>query len=59
VGHFPEPFSNSVAVAPVPIERSDVELRPDPARVIVRPFLPNEQILPDDGLLARILVRIA
>jgi predicted GH43/DUF377 family glycosyl hydrolase len=45
----------SSAMARVPIERSDVELRPDAARVIVRPFLPNEQILPDDGLLARIL----
>jgi predicted GH43/DUF377 family glycosyl hydrolase len=43
------------AVAPVPIERLDVELRPDSGRVIVRPFLPNEQFLPDDGLLARIL----
>ncbi len=43
------------AVAPVPIERIDVELRPDSGRVIVRPFLPNEQILPDDGLLARVL----
>ena len=43
------------AVAPVPIKRIDVELRPDSGRVIVRPFLPHEQILPDDGLLARIL----
>ena len=43
------------AVASVGIERIDVELRPDSRRVIVRPFLPDEQILPDDGLLARIL----
>jgi hypothetical protein len=46
---------DSQAVAPVPIERLDVELRPDSGRVIVRPFLPNEEILPDDGLLARVL----
>ncbi len=43
------------AVGSVTIERIDVELRPDSRRVIVRPFLPDEQILPDDGLLARIL----
>lgn len=42
-------------VAPVPIEQINVELSPDSRRVIVKPFLPDEQILPDDGLLARIL----
>ena len=49
------PFSDSEAVQPVPIEPTEVEFRPDPRRVIVKPFLPGEQILPDDGLLARIL----
>ena len=43
------------AIAPVLFERIDVELHPDARRVIVRLFLPDEQILPDDGLLARIL----
>jgi predicted GH43/DUF377 family glycosyl hydrolase len=31
------------------------DFRPDPRRVIVKPFLPDEQVSPDDGLLARIL----
>ena len=42
-------------IAALPLERFDAELRPDARRVIVRPFLPGEQILPGDGLLARIL----
>ena len=46
---------DAAAVASPPIERLDVEFRPDSRRVIVRPFLPDEQVLPDDGLLARIL----
>jgi len=37
------------------VERSDIELRPDWRRVVVRPFLPDEQIFPDGGLLDRIL----
>ena len=37
------------------VDRSDIELRPDWRRVVVRPFLPDEQIFPDGGLLDRIL----
>lgn len=37
------------------MSRSDIELRPDLRRVVVRPFLPDEQVFPDGGLLDRIL----
>lgn len=40
---------------PVPVIRTDVELRPDARRVIVKPFLPSEQIFPDGGLLRRVI----
>lgn len=39
----------------IPITRSLVELRPDWSRVVIRPFLPDEQVFPDGGLLDRIL----
>ena len=39
----------------VPVIRSDIELCPDPSRVVVRPFLPDEQVLSGGGLLDRIL----
>ena len=62
VGIFKNSMSDDVVVtldaaaaASSPIEQLDVEIRPDSRRVIVRPFLPDEQVLPDDGLLARIL----
>jgi len=42
-------------VTPIPVTRTDVEFRPDPSRVIVKPFLPDEQVFPDSGLLNRIL----
>lgn len=40
---------------PLGIVRSEVVLRPDPRRVVVRPFLPDKHIFPDGGLLNRIL----
>lgn len=35
--------------------RTDVTLQPDPRRVILKPFLPDEQLFPDAGLLDRVL----
>jgi hypothetical protein len=59
-GTSKDPISDGVAVVldteavvPVPIERIDVEFHPDSRRVIVKPYLPEQQILPNDGLLAR------
>ncbi|MEX1124034.1 MAG: glycosidase, partial [Acidimicrobiia bacterium] len=54
-----EPSARSVPGSPgttqIRVTRSDVELRPDWSRVVVRPFLPDEQVFPDGGLLDRIL----
>jgi len=37
-------ISSSSVIKPIRVERSDVTLRPDPARVLIRPFFPtNEQ----------------
>ena len=40
---------------PVTVIRGDIELRPDTRRVIVRPFISDEQVVVDGGLLGRIL----
>ena len=40
---------------PITVIRSNLELRPDWRRVIARPFIGDEQILLDGGLLGRIL----
>jgi hypothetical protein len=48
-------LSGSSAPLRVPVIRSDIELRPDTSRVVVRPFLPDEKVLPGGGLLDRIL----
>jgi predicted GH43/DUF377 family glycosyl hydrolase len=40
---------------PIPVTRTGVELRPDRSRVILKPFLPGDQVFPDGGLLDRIL----
>lgn len=37
------------------VTRRDIEFRPDPRRVILKPHLPDEKIFPDGGLLDRIL----
>ncbi|HVR79054.1 MAG TPA: glycoside hydrolase family 130 protein [Acidimicrobiia bacterium] len=39
----------------IPVIRTDVQFDPDPRRVIIRPFLPDDRILPDNALLQRIL----
>ena len=39
----------------IPVIRADVWFDPEPRRVIIRPFLPDERILPDNPLLQRIL----
>jgi predicted GH43/DUF377 family glycosyl hydrolase len=39
---------------PVPVDRTDIEFRHDTRRVILKPYLPDEQIFPDGGLLDRI-----
>lgn len=39
----------------IPITRTDVQFHPDSRRVIIKPYLPDEQILPNSGLLQRIL----
>ena len=39
----------------IPVTRTDIEMRPDSRRVIAKPFLPDEQVFPDDGLVGRIL----
>jgi predicted GH43/DUF377 family glycosyl hydrolase len=49
------PAVGSLGLTPIPVTRTDVVLRPDCRRVIVRPFLPDEQVFPDGGLLDRIL----
>lgn len=55
----PEPTNvripNPSVDARVPVTRTNVELYPDPRRVILRPHLPDEQIFPDGGLLDRLL----
>jgi predicted GH43/DUF377 family glycosyl hydrolase len=43
------------SIAPIAVVRSDVDLRPDARRVIIRPFLPDQQVRTDDGLVGRIL----
>ena len=53
--HTAASLSGSSEPLRVPVIRSDIELRPDRRRVVVRPFLPDEQIFPDGGLLDRIL----
>lgn len=53
--HTAASLSGSSDPLRVPVIRSDIELRPDWRRVVVRPFLPDEQIFPDGGLLDRIL----
>ena len=39
----------------IPVIRTEVVLRPDPRRVISKPFFPDESVFPDGGLLGRIL----
>jgi predicted GH43/DUF377 family glycosyl hydrolase len=48
--HTIGPAADSIAVT-----RTDVELRPDPGRVILKPFLAGDLVFPDDRLLNRIL----
>lgn len=39
----------------IPVIRTDVQFLPEPRRVIIRPFLPDERILPSNALLRRVL----
>lgn len=39
----------------IPLTRTDVQFHADRRRVIIKPFLPDEKILPNDPLLQRIL----
>lgn len=43
------------AADPIPVIRTGVELHRDQGRVILKPFLPGDQVFPDRGLLTRIL----
>lgn len=46
-------------MAPIPITRTSVRLRPDPRRVITKPFLPGIELSPDGSTrLERVLSRI-
>ncbi len=47
--------SPMVEVTSVAITDSALTIRAEPRRVVVRPFVPEQEIRPDDGLLARIL----
>ena len=41
---------------PIPVIRSAVRLAPDPHRVIMKPFLPGEQVFPDGQSRARLII---
>ncbi len=39
----------------IPVTRTEIEFRHNPRRVILKPYLPDDRIFPDGGLLDRIL----